>query len=86
MHTTHQLRQAEETIRLRDRALEAINQGIFITDPARPDEPIIYVNAAFEVLPEPLDRVQLWAIGGQPHQDNVLRDCDALRDMRRGLV
>ena len=37
-------------MRLRDRALQAINQGIFITDPARTDEPIIYVNAAFEAL------------------------------------
>ena len=37
-------------MRLRDRALQAINQGIFITDPARADEPITYVNAAFEEL------------------------------------
>ena len=38
-------------MRLRDRALKAIAQGIFITDPAnRSDEPIIYVNAAFERL------------------------------------
>jgi PAS domain S-box-containing protein len=41
---------AEETMRLRDRALQAINQGIFITDPARADEPITYVNATFEEL------------------------------------
>ena len=40
----------EETMRLRDRALQAINQGIFITEPARADEPITYVNAAFEEL------------------------------------
>ena len=43
-------RRAEETMRLRDRALQAIHQGIFITDPARADEPITYVNAAFEAL------------------------------------
>ena len=41
---------AETEMRLRDRALKAITQGIFITDPARSDEPIIYVNAAFERL------------------------------------
>ncbi len=41
---------AETEMRLRDRALKAIAQGIFITDPARSDEPIIYVNAAFERL------------------------------------
>ncbi|WP_435016993.1 PAS domain S-box protein [Tundrisphaera sp. TA3] len=43
-------RQAEVAMRLRDRALQAIAQGIFITDPARSDEPIIYVNDAFERL------------------------------------
>jgi PAS domain S-box-containing protein len=41
---------AETEMRLRDRALKAIAQGVFITDPARSDEPIIYVNAAFERL------------------------------------
>ncbi len=35
-------------MRLRDRSLAAIAQGLFITDPSRSDEPIIYVNAAFE--------------------------------------
>ncbi len=41
---------AETAMRLRDRALRAIAQGIFITDPQDPGEPIIYVNAAFERL------------------------------------
>ena len=39
---------AEETMRLRDRALRSIAQGIFITDPKRKTEPLFYVNAAFE--------------------------------------
>jgi PAS domain S-box-containing protein len=43
-------RRAETEMRLRDRALKAISQGIFITDPGRSDEPITYVNAAFERL------------------------------------
>jgi len=43
-------RHAEVEMRLRDRALRSITQGIFITDPGRTDEPIIYVNAAFERL------------------------------------
>ena len=43
-------RRAEETMRLRDRALRAIAQGIFITDPTQSDEPISYVNEAFERL------------------------------------
>jgi PAS domain S-box-containing protein len=41
-------KRAEETLRLRDRSLAAVGQGLFITDPSRTDEPIIYVNAAFE--------------------------------------
>ncbi|HEY2158022.1 MAG TPA: response regulator, partial [Isosphaeraceae bacterium] len=40
--------QAEEAMRLRDRALRSIAQGIFITDPRRKTEPLFYVNAAFE--------------------------------------
>jgi PAS domain S-box-containing protein len=43
-------RRTETEMRLRERALKAIAQGVFITDPARSDEPIIYVNAAFERL------------------------------------
>ncbi|WP_435006978.1 PAS domain S-box protein [Tundrisphaera lichenicola] len=41
---------AETEMRLRDRGLRAIAQGVFITDPADQDEPIIYVNSAFERL------------------------------------
>ena len=40
--------QSEERMRLRDRALRSIAQGIFITDPRRETEPLFYVNAAFE--------------------------------------
>ncbi len=35
-------------LQLRDQALQAISQGIFITDHTRPDDPIVYVNPAFE--------------------------------------
>jgi PAS domain S-box-containing protein len=41
---------AEEKLRLRDRAIEATSQGIIITDPSRDDNPIVYVNPAFEKL------------------------------------
>jgi PAS domain S-box-containing protein len=47
---TTQRRQTEEAMRLRESALRAIAQGVFITDPARADEPISYVNVAFEQL------------------------------------
>jgi PAS domain S-box-containing protein len=41
---------AEEAMRLRDRALKAIAQGIIISDPSLPDNPVIYANEAFERL------------------------------------
>jgi PAS domain S-box-containing protein len=41
-------RKAEAVLRLRDRALEALDQGIVITDAGRFDNPLIYVNPAFE--------------------------------------
>jgi PAS domain S-box-containing protein len=41
-------RRAEAELRLRDRAIAASSNGIVITDPSRPDNPIIYVNRAFE--------------------------------------
>jgi PAS domain S-box-containing protein len=43
-------RRSEETLRLRDRSLQSISQGLLITDPSRSDEPIVYVNQAFEQL------------------------------------
>jgi PAS domain S-box-containing protein len=39
-----------ESMRLRESALRAIAQGVFITDPGRDDEPLTYVNSAFERL------------------------------------
>jgi PAS domain S-box-containing protein len=41
-------KRAEEALRLRDRAIAASSNGIVITDPNQPDNPIIYVNPAFE--------------------------------------
>lgn len=41
-------RDSEELRRLLDRAVSASSNGIVITDPARPDNPIIYANPAFE--------------------------------------
>ena len=40
-------KQAEEALRLRDRAIAASSNGIIITDPNQPDNPIIYANPAF---------------------------------------
>lgn len=41
---------AEEKLRLRDRAIQAVTQGILITDPHQPDNPIIYASPSFETL------------------------------------
>ncbi|HZC67721.1 MAG TPA: ATP-binding protein [Nitrospirales bacterium] len=39
---------AEASLRLRDRAIAETSNGILITDPHQPDNPIIYANPAFE--------------------------------------
>lgn len=44
---THQ-KEAERALRLRDRAIQAVSQGILITDPNLPDNPIIYASSGFE--------------------------------------
>ena len=41
-------RSSEELRRLLDRAVNASSNGIVITDPRLPDNPIVYVNPAFE--------------------------------------
>jgi two-component system cell cycle sensor histidine kinase/response regulator CckA len=40
-------KKAEKMLQLRDRAIESFVQGLCITDPALPDNPIIYVNESF---------------------------------------
>ncbi len=42
--------QAEEELRVRDRAISSSSNGIIITDAAQPDNPVVYVNPAFERL------------------------------------
>jgi PAS domain S-box-containing protein len=39
---------AEEALRLRDRAIQAVTQGLLITDAGQADNPIIYVSSGFE--------------------------------------
>jgi two-component system cell cycle sensor histidine kinase/response regulator CckA len=43
-------KRAEEDLRLRERAIHAASQGILITDPHLPDNPIIYASPGFERL------------------------------------
>lgn len=44
------MRRAREALLLRDRAIQAVSQGILITDSTAPDEPLIYVSPAFESI------------------------------------
>lgn len=40
----------EQELRLRDRAIAASSNGITISDPNQPDNPIIYLNRSFELM------------------------------------
>lgn len=42
-----QRRQSEAALKLRDRAIQEVSQGILITDASQPDHPIIYASAGF---------------------------------------
>jgi len=41
-------KRAEEVLRLRDRAIQAVAQGILITDPNRPDNPAVWASPGYE--------------------------------------
>lgn len=43
-------RAVEEVLRLRDRALASVAEGILITDARQADDPVVYANAGFERL------------------------------------
>src|SRR5919112_709064 len=76
-------KRAEEELRLRDRAIAASSNGVVITDPNRPNNPIIYVNPAFE------------RITGYAAEEDLGRNCrflqgtdreqPALNDLRAAL-
>ena len=46
----HDFREAQEKLILRDKAIQAVSQGILITDPSLPDNPLVYASHGFEVL------------------------------------
>ena len=58
---------ADRELRLKERAMDEAPVGITITDPSRPDNPMIYVNDAFERLT------------GYPKEDAVRRNCRFLQ-------
>ena len=81
-------KQAEEALRLRDRAIAASSNGIVITDPNQPDDPIIYVNPAFASMTgysaqETLGRNCRFLQGAERDQPPVEELRAALRDGRQ---
>ena len=48
--TAIERKQSESRLRLMERAIESSNNGIVLTDANQPDNPIIYVNPAFEAM------------------------------------
>lgn len=66
----------EETLRLQERAIAASSNGIVITDARQPDNPVIYVNPAFERITsysaaEALGRNCRFLQGGKNHQPGL---------------
>lgn len=64
-------RQAEAALRLRDLAIDAATNAIFIVDAQAPDQPIVHVNRAFE------------AMTGYGIEESVGRNCRFLQGPER---
>lgn len=85
------LKDIQESLLLRDRAIAALNSGVIVTDPSQPDNPIVDVNPAFERITgytkeEVLGRNCRFLQGpekGQPASDLLHRD---IREMRETQV
>ncbi len=84
-------KRVEDELRLRDRAMGAAAEGIVISDPSQPDNPLIYVNDGFERLTgysrqDVLGRNCrfLQGSGTDPATLEQIREC--LRDRRDCLV
>src|SRR5918993_4722492 len=82
---------SDEMWRLLDRAVAASSNGIVITDPKRPDDPIVYVNPAFErISGYPVDEVlglNCRFLQGQDRDQPALDELRAaLRDERESRV
>ena len=64
-------RRIEEAMRVRDRALASVDDGVVITDPSQPDNPVIYCNDA------------ITRITGYPPGEIVGRNCRFLQGTDR---
>ncbi|MBI2314030.1 MAG: PAS domain S-box protein [Betaproteobacteria bacterium] len=82
-------RQAEESLRLRDRAIESSTNAIMISDSFLPDNPIIYVNPAFERVSgypaqEAIGRNGRFLVGNERDQRGLDEIRAALHEKREG--
>lgn len=81
------LKEDEEVLRLRDRAIAATPNGVIITDATQPDNPVIYVNPAFEEITgysaeETLGRNCRFLQGEDRDQPGLQEIRDAVREGR----
>ncbi|MBX3661070.1 MAG: EAL domain-containing protein [Burkholderiales bacterium] len=87
----NQRRAREEALRLRERALEASANAIVITDHQQPDQPIIYVNPAFERITgyradEAVGRNCRFLQGSDRNQADIEKLRALIRDGEEGRV
>ena len=83
--------QAVESLRLRNRAIQALSQGIVITDPNQPDNPIIYASRGFErITGYPADEVMgrncRFLQGRETERETVADIREAIREGRECSV
>jgi PAS domain S-box-containing protein len=80
-------RRTEEALALRDRAISSTSEGICITDPHQPGNPLIYINAGFERLTgysreETLGRTCSFLQGPHTNPDTVAKIRAAIQEER----
>jgi len=80
-------KRAEETFRLLDRAIQAVTQGILITNPNLPDNPIVYASPSFHhrtgySAEEAIGKNCRFLQGRETDSATVTRIREAIRDGR----
>lgn len=82
---------AEQALRLRDRAIQAVSQGLIITDPNQSGNPIIFVSPSFERITgysseEALGKNCRFLQGKETDQETVQAMRDAIAERRPCVV
>jgi len=81
---TRELRQQRDMLLLWERALSSTTDGVIITDPRKPDNPIIYCNPAFERM---FGYSQAEAIGRNPRfLQGHERGQEGVEELRRAVA